>query len=114
MSQKRWHPNPNVRDLEKDYPVDTSESDVNALMYNAVGGSTILYAAHWQRFMPSDFRVRTLDGVADDWPFTYEDLEPFYDADGRRDGRLRAWREIPHIRPARRRHCRLCRSARSA
>jgi choline dehydrogenase-like flavoprotein len=80
MAQKRWHPNPNVRDLENDYPVDTSESDVNPLMYNAVGGSTILYAAHWQRFMPSDFRVKTLDGVADDWPFTYEDLEPFYDA----------------------------------
>lgn len=79
MSQKRWHPNPNVRDLENDYPVDTEESDVNPLMYNAVGGSTILYAAHWQRFMPSDFRVRTLDGVADDWPFTYEDLEPYYD-----------------------------------
>tara|TARA_B110000967_G_C18867355_1_gene553401 strand:- start:530 stop:2164 length:1635 start_codon:yes stop_codon:yes gene_type:complete len=79
MSQKRWHPNPNVRDLESDYPIDTSESDVNPLMYNAVGGSTILYAAHWQRFMPSDFRVKTLDGVADDWPFTYEDLEPFYD-----------------------------------
>lgn len=79
MAQKRWHPNPNVRDLENDYPVDTSESDVNPLMYNAVGGSTILYAAHWQRFMPSDFRVRTLDGVAEDWPFTYEDLEPFYD-----------------------------------
>src|SRR3712207_7688826 len=28
--------------------------------------------------MPSDFRVRTLDGVADDWPMTYEDLEPYY------------------------------------
>ncbi len=80
MAQKRWHPNPNVRDLENDYPIDTSESDVNPLMYNAVGGSTILYAAHWQRFMPSDFRVKTLDGFADDWPFTYEDLEPFYDA----------------------------------
>ena len=79
MSQKRWHPNPNVRDLESDYPVDTSESDVNPLMYSAVGGSTILYAAHWQRFMPSDFRVKTLDGVADDWPFTYEELERFYD-----------------------------------
>ena len=25
MAQKRWHPNPNVRDLENDYPVDTSE-----------------------------------------------------------------------------------------
>ena len=80
MAQKRWHPNPNVRDLENDYPINTSESDVNPLMYNAVGGSTILYAAHWQRFMPSDFRVKTLDGFADDWPFTYEDLEPFYDA----------------------------------
>ena len=42
MSQKRWHPNPNVRDLQNDYPIDTSESDVNPLMYNAVGGSTIL------------------------------------------------------------------------
>ena len=29
--------------------------------------------------MPSDFRVRTLDGVADDWPLTYEDLEPYYE-----------------------------------
>jgi choline dehydrogenase-like flavoprotein len=29
--------------------------------------------------MPSDFRVRSLDGVADDWPLTYEELEPFYE-----------------------------------
>lgn len=79
MSQRRWHPNPNMRGLDTDYPINTDESDVNPLMYSAVGGSTILYAAHWQRFMPSDFRVRSLDGVADDWPFCYEDLEPFYD-----------------------------------
>jgi choline dehydrogenase-like flavoprotein len=78
-SQKQWHPNPNVRDLESDYPINTDESDVNPLLYNAVGGSTILYAAHWQRFIPSDFKVKTTDGIADDWPFTYEDLEPFYD-----------------------------------
>ncbi len=78
-SQRQWHPNPNVRRLAQDYPIDVSESDVNPLMFSAVGGSTIIYAAHWQRFMPSDFRVKTLDGVADDWPFTYEDLEPYYD-----------------------------------
>ena len=47
-------------------------------MWNGVGGGTVVYAAHWQRNMPSDFRVRTLDGVADDWPLTYEDLEPYY------------------------------------
>ena len=78
-SQKTWHPNPNVRGRPADYPIDTTESDVNPLMLAAVGGSTVIYAAHWHRFMPSDFRVRTLDGVADDWPFTYEDLAPYYD-----------------------------------
>jgi choline dehydrogenase-like flavoprotein len=47
-------------------------------MFNAVGGSTILYAAHFPRFHPSDFRARTLDGVADDWPIDYRRLEPYY------------------------------------
>jgi choline dehydrogenase-like flavoprotein len=79
MAQRLWHPNPNVRGLESDYPVDTSASDVNPLMFNAVGGSTIIYAAQWMRFAPSDFRVRTLDAIADDWPLAYEDLEPYYD-----------------------------------
>ena len=48
-------------------------------MWSGVGGSTILYSAHWVRFLPSDFRVRSLDGIADDWPFTYDDLVPFYE-----------------------------------
>ena len=46
--------------------------------FNAVGGSTILYTAHFPRLHPSDFRVRTLDGVADDWPIDYATLEPFF------------------------------------
>lgn len=79
LRQKTWHPNPNVRSGPSDYPVDTTDSDVNPLMYSAVGGSTILYAAHWCRFAPSDFRVRSLDGVADDWPFTYDELLPYYE-----------------------------------
>lgn len=78
-AQCDWHPNPNVRRRPADYPVDVSESDVNPLMYSGVGGSTILYGAHWMRSVPSDFRVRTLDGVADDWPISYADLEPYYD-----------------------------------
>jgi choline dehydrogenase-like flavoprotein len=79
VSQKRWHPNPNVRDGERDYPLNTDESDINPLMYSGVGGSATLYAAHWTPFLPSDFRVRSMDGVADDWPFTYEDLLPHLD-----------------------------------
>jgi choline dehydrogenase-like flavoprotein len=45
----------------------------------AVGGSTLVYTAISRRFHVSDFRVRSLDGVADDWPITYEDLAPYYD-----------------------------------
>ena len=67
-----------MRQAPGDYPIDDSESDITALMWNGVGGGTVVYAAQWQRNMPSDFRVRTLDGVADDWPLTYEDLEPYY------------------------------------
>jgi choline dehydrogenase-like flavoprotein len=56
-------PSPNTRGLPADYPVNDSESPIQASMFNAVGGSTILYAAHFPRFHPSDFRARTLDGV---------------------------------------------------
>ncbi len=74
-----WSGNPNRRRAPADYPIDDTDSDISAVLFNAVGGGTVIYAAHWQRNMPSDFRVRTLDGVADDWPLTYEDLEPFYE-----------------------------------
>jgi len=71
--------NPITRKAPSDYPIDDTESDVAPLMWNGVGGSSVLYAAAWHRLKPSDFRVRTLDGVAVDWPVTYEDLAPFYD-----------------------------------
>lgn len=85
VKQRQWHANPNIRRATADYPVDTSESDVNPLMYCGVGGSTILFAAQWCRFLPSDFNVRTLDGIADDWPLDYADLQPFY---GRMDSEV--------------------------
>ena len=73
-----WAWDPNVRNGPGDYPIDDSESDITALMWNGVGGGSVVYAAHWQRNLPSDFRVRSLDGVGDDWPLSYEELEPFY------------------------------------
>ncbi len=74
-----WSANPNRRMAPADYPICDDDSDISAVLYNAVGGSSVLFAAHWQRNMPSDFRVRTLDSVADDWPLTYEDLAPYYE-----------------------------------
>ena len=83
---KQWSPDPNVRAGPADYPIDVSESDIVPLMYSGVGGSTVLYAGDWPRLTPSDFRVRSLDGVADDWPLTYEELEPYYDRIAREVG----------------------------
>ena len=77
-AERDWGWNPNLPPGARGLPVDDSDSDITVLMWNGVGGGTVVYAAQWQRNMPSDFRVRTLDGVGDDWPLTYEDLEPFY------------------------------------
>jgi choline dehydrogenase-like flavoprotein len=49
-----------------------------------VGGGTFCYGGMAWRFMPQDFRMRSIYGVPagstlDDWPITYDDLEPFYD-----------------------------------
>jgi choline dehydrogenase-like flavoprotein len=84
--QTDFHPDPNVRRLRADYPVETTRSPIDPLMYNAVGGSTIHWSAHFPRLRPSDFRVRSLDGVAEDWPLTYEDLVPFFDINDRMMG----------------------------
>ena len=47
-------------------------------MYNGVGGGLVQWAAMWQPLLASDFWVRTLDGVADDWPIGWSDLaEPY-------------------------------------
>lgn len=73
------HWSPNIRKRPEDYPVNESETPINPVMYNGVGGSTIKWGAQFPRFRPSDFRVRTLDGVADDWPIDYFELERYYD-----------------------------------
>ena len=57
--------------------IDDTDSAIKPLMWNGVGGSTINWAAHFPRLHPSDFRTRSLDGVGEDWPFGYFDLEPY-------------------------------------
>lgn len=73
------HPNPNIRRNSWDYPIDDSDSDISPMLYNAVGGSTIHWGAHFPRLKPEDFRVKSLDGVGEDWPLSYFDLEPYFE-----------------------------------
>ena len=80
-----WATSPNlrlrsgIRTASADYPIEDSQSAIKPLMWNGVGGSTINWAAHFPRLHPSDFRIHSLDGVGEDWPFGYAELEPFYD-----------------------------------
>lgn len=69
----------NRRQGAGDYPIDDSDSDLDVLSWNGVGGGSVLWGAQWERFLPSDFRVNTLDGVADDWPIGWNDLAPYYE-----------------------------------
>jgi choline dehydrogenase-like flavoprotein len=44
-----------------------------------VGGSMVHYAGYCPRFHPSDFEVFSRDGVGDDWPIGYDDLQSEYE-----------------------------------
>ncbi|MGN6171176.1 MAG: GMC family oxidoreductase [Solirubrobacteraceae bacterium] len=46
---------------------------------HGVGGSMNHYAGYCPRFHPSDFEVRTRDGVGLDWPISYWDLKAHYE-----------------------------------
>jgi gluconate 2-dehydrogenase alpha chain len=62
-----------------------------APMMNAVGGTSIHYYANSWRFHPWDFKVRSetirrygasaipQGSTVEDWPLSYDDLEPYYD-----------------------------------
>ncbi|MGW4332783.1 GMC family oxidoreductase [Rhodococcus koreensis] len=78
LLQKQWSWNPNTRGRPADYPMNLDDTDVVPIMFAGVGGSSLLYGAMWMRLLPSDFRVKTLDGICDDWPIDYWDLEPYY------------------------------------
>jgi choline dehydrogenase-like flavoprotein len=44
-----------------------------------VGGSMTHFAGYTPRLHPSDFEVRTRDGVAVDWPLSYDELLPSFE-----------------------------------
>jgi choline dehydrogenase-like flavoprotein len=45
-----------------------------------VGGGTLHFGGVALRLWPQDFKRRSTDGQGEDWPISYEELEPYYDA----------------------------------
>src|ERR1700674_4472280 len=48
--------NPNRRARPTDYPINDANSPIKVVNFNGVGGSTIMYTAHFPRLHPSDFK----------------------------------------------------------
>jgi choline dehydrogenase-like flavoprotein len=67
-----------VLDPRDGYYVQDGPATFGSTYERRVGGTTW----HWQgtamRFLPSDFRLRSLHGVGHDWPIDYDELEPWY------------------------------------
>ena len=62
-------------------PSSTFRTDAAKKVWNftiGVGGGTNCWYAQTPRFHPSDFRMRSNYGVAQDWPLDYDELEPYY------------------------------------
>src|SRR3982751_2073201 len=66
--------------------------DIDGEPYTQAAGSTFDWfrgrmlggrTNHWGRISlrmgPDDFRRKSLDGLGDDWPITYDDIKPYYD-----------------------------------
>jgi choline dehydrogenase-like flavoprotein len=73
-----WAPHPQYQPKDNGYLVQAGPYPYPAEYIRQVGGTTWHWAAHAWRNVPNDFKMRSLYGVGVDWPFTYDDLEPFY------------------------------------
>ncbi len=77
-----------TRDLpqpEAAYPREITEAiryqgcdDIWVSRIRAVGGRSIHWNAVCLRFSERDFRERSLEGIEEDWPLTYQELAPDY------------------------------------
>ncbi|MEZ9538485.1 hypothetical protein AB4160_09805 [Shewanella sp. 10N.286.51.B8] len=55
---------------------NTAEKEWNCTI--GFGGGMNCWFAQTPRFHPADFKTASLYGVGNDWPISYDDLEPYY------------------------------------
>lgn len=66
-------------DASNYYDYTATSPDAFKASYNRlVGGSTWAWRGNTPRYLPNDFRMRSLFGVGRDWPIDYNELEPWY------------------------------------
>ena len=72
-----YAPRPTVVDPHG-YYVQTGPETFGSTYERLVGGSTWHWLGTALRLVPNDFRLRSTYGVGEDWPISYDDLEPWY------------------------------------
>jgi choline dehydrogenase-like flavoprotein len=66
------------KDLQGSFRSESREA-VSVDRIRVLGGRTLHWNAVVLRYAPPDFRERTLNGIEEDWPISYEELAPYYD-----------------------------------
>jgi len=61
-----------------------------------LGGRTNHWGRISLRWGPDDFKRRSLDGIGDDWPITYDEIKPYYDKLDRLVGIFGSMEGIPN------------------
>ncbi|KAF3460192.1 GMC family oxidoreductase [Ralstonia pseudosolanacearum] len=82
-----WAPHPEYGP-DNNYLILKGEHKFDSQYIRAVGGTTWHWAASTWRFLPNDFKLRSVYGIARDWPIQYDDLERYY---GRAEAALGVW-----------------------
>lgn len=68
----------NRRDLTRHNTFINRTPEKSWAFTTVFGGSSNCWWGCVPRFLPSDFRMRSLFGIGEDWPLTYDELEPYY------------------------------------
>lgn len=72
---------PIPRETDKDnggHYIQTGPDDFKSTYLRLGGGSTWHWLGNVPRLIPNDFRMRSVFGVASDWPISYDELEGYY------------------------------------
>ena len=70
-----WAPEPRKNN---DYFEQAGDYPYTCAYIRGTGGTTWHWAGMAWRYLPNDFKIKSLYGVGRDWPFSYDELEPFY------------------------------------
>ena len=73
-----WAPHPVYRPEDNEHLVQAGPYPYPAEYIRMVGGTTWHWAALAWRYVPNDMLMASLYGVGVDWPFGYDELDPYY------------------------------------